>query len=91
MSPKAAAAIVGSVDERLAVEAMARLSSAKLGKILAAMEPAKSVPLAEKLAGEVLSLPIGPHHTAEQIDYVCANIREFFARSAGFQPAVSPA
>jgi dTDP-4-amino-4,6-dideoxygalactose transaminase len=48
-------------------------------------------PLAEKLAGEVLSLPIGPHHTAEQIDYVCANIREFFARSAGFQPAVSPA
>lgn len=53
MSPKAAAAIVASVDERLAVEAMARLSSAKLGKILAAMEPAKSVPLAEKLAGVV--------------------------------------
>ncbi|MBS1960996.1 MAG: hypothetical protein JST04_02185 [Bdellovibrionales bacterium] len=53
MSPKAAAAIVASVDERLAVEAMARLSSAKLGKILAAMEPAKSAPLAEKLAGVV--------------------------------------
>lgn len=53
MSPKAAAAIVASVDERLAVEAMARISSAKLGKILAAMEPAKSAPLAEKLAGVV--------------------------------------
>ncbi len=53
MSPKAAAAIVASVDERLAVEAMARLSSVKLGKILAAMDPAKSAPLAEKLAGVV--------------------------------------
>ena len=37
-------------------------------------------PLAEKFAGEVLSLPIGPHHTAEQIDYVCAAIRGFFGR-----------
>ncbi len=53
MSPKSAAAIVAQVDERLAVEAMARLSSVKLGKILAAMDPAKSAPLAEKLAGVV--------------------------------------
>jgi dTDP-4-amino-4,6-dideoxygalactose transaminase len=37
-------------------------------------------PLAEKLAGEVLSLPIGPHHTAEQIDFVIESIREFFAK-----------
>jgi len=36
-------------------------------------------PLAEKFAAEVLSLPIGPHHTAEQIGYVCACVREFFA------------
>lgn len=35
-------------------------------------------PLAEKFAGEVLSLPISPHHTADQIDYVCASIRSFF-------------
>jgi dTDP-3-amino-3,4,6-trideoxy-alpha-D-glucose transaminase len=35
-------------------------------------------PLAEKFAGEVLSLPIGPHVTAEQIDYVCECMREFF-------------
>ncbi len=34
-------------------------------------------PLAEKLAAEVLSLPIGPHLTAEQIDYVCAAVRTF--------------
>jgi flagellar motility protein MotE (MotC chaperone) len=53
MSPKAAAAIVGGVDERLAVEAMSRLTSQKLGKILAAMEPTKSAHLAEKLAGVV--------------------------------------
>jgi len=53
MSPKSAAAIVASVDERLAVEAMGRLSSAKLGKILAAMDPAKSASLTEKLAGVV--------------------------------------
>jgi dTDP-3-amino-3,4,6-trideoxy-alpha-D-glucose transaminase len=38
-------------------------------------------PLAEELAGEVLSLPIGPHHTAEQISHVCLAIREFFERN----------
>ncbi len=37
-------------------------------------------PLAEKLAGEVLSLPIGPHLSPEQIDYVCATVRSFFAQ-----------
>jgi dTDP-4-amino-4,6-dideoxygalactose transaminase len=35
-------------------------------------------PLAETLASEVLSLPIGPHVTAEQVDYVCASVRSFF-------------
>ena len=35
-------------------------------------------PLAEKFADEVLSLPIGPHTTAEQVDYVCAQVRGFF-------------
>lgn len=35
-------------------------------------------PLAEKLADEVLSLPISPHHSAEQIDTVCAAVRSFF-------------
>ena len=39
-------------------------------------------PIAEKLATEVLSLPIGPHHTAEQIDYVCESVRSFFASPA---------
>jgi dTDP-4-amino-4,6-dideoxygalactose transaminase len=37
-------------------------------------------PLAEKYAGEVLSLPIGPHTTAEQVDFVCANVRGFFGQ-----------
>lgn len=35
-------------------------------------------PIAEKLAQEVLSLPIGPHHTPDQIETVCAAIRSFF-------------
>ena len=37
-------------------------------------------PLAERLADEVLSLPIGPHLTAEQVDHVCATVRSFFAQ-----------
>jgi len=36
-------------------------------------------PLAEKLAGEVLSLPIGPHVTAAQVDHVCLAVKEFFS------------
>jgi dTDP-4-amino-4,6-dideoxygalactose transaminase len=35
-------------------------------------------PIAEQLATEVLSLPISPHHTADQIDEVCAAIHGFF-------------
>jgi dTDP-4-amino-4,6-dideoxygalactose transaminase len=35
-------------------------------------------PLAEKFADEVLSLPIGPHVTADQVEYVCEAVREFF-------------
>jgi len=36
-------------------------------------------PIAEQLAAEVLSLPISPHHTTEQIDTVCAGVRSFFS------------
>jgi len=35
-------------------------------------------PLAEKYADEVLSLPIGPHTSAAQVDTVCATVRAFF-------------
>lgn len=35
-------------------------------------------PLAETLADEVLSLPIGPHISASQVDHVCAAVRAFF-------------
>ena len=38
-------------------------------------------PLAEQFANEVLSLPIGPHTSPEQVDFVCAAIREFFGAS----------
>lgn len=37
-------------------------------------------PIAECLADQVLSLPIGPHHTSDQVETVCAAIRDFFAR-----------
>jgi dTDP-4-amino-4,6-dideoxygalactose transaminase len=37
-------------------------------------------PLAEKFAAEVLSLPIGPHHTSAQISEVCECVREFYSR-----------
>ena len=36
-------------------------------------------PLAEKFADEVLSLPIGPHTSAEQVDHVIAGVRSFFS------------
>jgi dTDP-3-amino-3,4,6-trideoxy-alpha-D-glucose transaminase len=36
-------------------------------------------PIAEQLASEVLSLPMGPHISPAQVDYVCAAVREFFA------------
>jgi len=35
-------------------------------------------PIAEKMADEVLSLPIGPHLAAEQVEYVCNTVRRFF-------------
>lgn len=35
-------------------------------------------PLAEALADQVLSLPIGPHVTAVQVEYVCAQVTAFF-------------
>jgi dTDP-4-amino-4,6-dideoxygalactose transaminase len=37
-------------------------------------------PLAEQLAREVLSVPIGPHVTAEQVDLVCTAVRGFFRK-----------
>ena len=39
---------------------------------------ATDFPLATRLADEVLSLPISPHHPAEQIDSVAAAVRSFF-------------
>jgi len=37
--------------------------------------PAGSFPITERLAGEVLSLPIGPHLTEEQVDTVIAAVK----------------
>lgn len=51
MSPKAAAALIGSLDEKLAVLAMQRLETVKLAKIMNVMEVGKSSKLTELLAG----------------------------------------
>lgn len=37
-------------------------------------------PIAERYADELLSLPIGPHHTTAQIEHVIEAVRSFFAR-----------
>lgn len=36
-------------------------------------------PIAERLSDEVLTLPIGPHVEPAAVDFVCAQIRSFFA------------
>lgn len=50
MSPKAAAGVMSRIDEDLATLALLRLSTLKSGKILTAMDPAKSSKLSELLA-----------------------------------------
>ncbi len=51
MSPKAGAALLGSLDEALAVTAMQKLTTPKLAKLMNLMEPARSSRLSEVLAG----------------------------------------
>lgn len=51
MSPKSAAQVLSQVDEMLAIAAMSRISTQKLGKILSSMEPSRSSRLTELLAG----------------------------------------
>jgi flagellar motility protein MotE (MotC chaperone) len=50
VSPKATAKLLGEVNETLAVEAMSRMSTEKLAKVLNVMEPAVSSRLSELLA-----------------------------------------
>ncbi len=51
MNPKAASQLIATYDERLAVQAMGRMSTPKLSKILNVMDPKRSVKLMELLAG----------------------------------------
>jgi flagellar motility protein MotE (MotC chaperone) len=53
MSPKASSQLLGSIDESLSVAAIARMSTAKLAKIMNVMDPAKSSKLTELMAGVV--------------------------------------
>jgi flagellar motility protein MotE (MotC chaperone) len=50
MSPKAAAQVLGGVEDNLAVLALGRLTSIKAGKILANLKPEKSARLSELMA-----------------------------------------
>jgi dTDP-4-amino-4,6-dideoxygalactose transaminase len=38
---------------------------------------ASTLPIASRLAGEVLSLPIGPHLSSESVEYVCRAVNSF--------------
>lgn len=51
MSPKAAAKLISTIDERLAVATMKGLTTQRLGKIMNLMEPGPSSRLSELLAG----------------------------------------
>jgi flagellar motility protein MotE (MotC chaperone) len=53
MNPKAASALVASLDETLAVATMARLSTLKLAKMMNVMDPSRSTKLSELMAGVV--------------------------------------
>ena len=50
MSPKAAAQVLGSVEDELAVMALSRLTSLKAGKILGNLKADKSARLSEMMA-----------------------------------------
>lgn len=43
--------------------------------------PRVSLPVTEKVSREILSLPIYPQMTAEQLNYVCKSIHEFYQRA----------
>lgn len=64
MSPKAAAVLLTTMDEPLAVAAMTKVSTAKLAKIMNLMEPAKSSRLAEMMAGVVRAVSAPQRSTA---------------------------
>lgn|GEM_PF-2520859 len=51
MTPKSVSAMLAAMDESLAVEAMNRMTTPKLAKVLNLMEPAKSSRLTELLVG----------------------------------------
>ncbi len=51
MTPKSVSAMLAAMDETLAVEAMNRMTTPKLAKVLNLMEPAKSSRLTELLVG----------------------------------------
>ena len=71
MSPKSAAQVISNIDEFLAVEALRRTSSAKLGKILSALDTKKSAVLTERLAGVVRA----PKHESTSNDVAETTIR----------------
>jgi dTDP-4-amino-4,6-dideoxygalactose transaminase len=41
--------------------------------------PNENYPIAEKVANEILSLPIFPNQTKEQVEYVVEKIKDFYA------------
>lgn len=63
MKPKAAAPVLSSVREDLAVEVLATMPASKSGKILGAMDPLVAARLAEKLGTVQAAAPAAPAGT----------------------------
>ena len=53
MSPKAASVLIATLEDSLAVAAMAKMDTPKLAKIMNTMDPARSAKLSELMAGVV--------------------------------------
>ena len=49
----------------------------------------RPLPVAERAAGEVLSLPMFPHMTDRQVDYVCESLAEALRAAAVGSEAAS--
>ena len=60
MSPKAAAQVLASLDDTLAVATIARMATPRLAKVMNVMEPKRSTRLTELLAGVVRVRDIAP-------------------------------
>ena len=51
------------------------------GQIIYSEKYSSSSPLASKLSKEVISLPVNPTISSDNIDYICDSIKDFYANN----------